>query len=162
MEDALKKLIISAVLLLIPVVAFALNENCGERDESVHSSCKSVKYKELPADLKKFMTKLKCDVKTGSSYDEGNSIDLNADGKPEYAFCCNESGHGPCEMKIFGKTAGKWTVLLDSMPGYSDTTPCFGFVALKEKHAGYNDVCIDDGVKRVIFFKNGKYKDVGK
>jgi len=155
--------IVSIVLLFTPVLVFALNENCGERDEAVHKACKTVKYKQLPPDLKKLMTKLKCDVKTGSNYDYGYALDLNADGKMEYAFCCQESSHGPCGMTIFGKYSGKWKVLFDYMYGFSDAkTSCFGFVVLKEKNAGYNDVCIDDGVRSVIKFKNGKYGEAEK
>jgi len=154
-----KKFTITVVLLLIPLMASAINENCGQWDESVHKTCSFVKYKELPTDLKKLMTKRKCDVKTGSNYDYGYALDLNADGKPEYAFCCLESRHGPCMMTIFGKLSGKWKVLFDYMAGYSDDrTPCLGFVVLKKKHADYNDICIDNSVGGVISFANGKYK----
>jgi hypothetical protein len=149
-------------LLLIPAVTFAINENCGAKDVSIHSSCKAVKYKELPADLRKLMTKMKCDVKTGSNYDEGNALDLNTDGTPEYAFCCQEAGHGPCGMAIFGKASGKWKALYSFIPGYDVDGPCSGFVVLKEKHAGYNDVCIDDGTKTVLIFKDGKYHSSSK
>ena len=69
--------------------------------------------------LRKVMTKMNCDVKTGSNYDEGYSLDLNSDGKPEYAFCCTEAPHGPCGMIIFGKLSGKWKVLYDHIYGYS-------------------------------------------
>jgi hypothetical protein len=150
--------------MFIPVVASAINENCGERDASIHSSCKSLKYEALPSSLKKFMAKMKCDVKTGSNYDYGYEVDLNLDGKPEYTFCCQESGHGPCGMTIFGKTTGgKWKAFYDYMHGFSDgKTACFGFVVLKQKHSGYNDICIDDGVRGVITFKNGKYIDLVK
>jgi hypothetical protein len=43
------------------------------------------------------------DVKTGSVYDYGYALDLNSDGLEEYALYCEESPHGPCGMKIFGK-----------------------------------------------------------
>lgn len=164
--SAIKALFLSTmffVFVLVPLVVSAMNENCGERDQAVHNTCKSVRYKELPQDLKRLMAKMKCDVKTGSNYDYGYAVDLNSDGKPEYAFCCQESGHGPCGMTIFGAASGKWKVLYDYMYGFSDDkTPCLGFVVLKEKRSGYNDVCIDDSVRGVISFKNGKYHDVSK
>jgi hypothetical protein len=150
--------VLAAVLLLIPF-AVSASENCGERDESVHKTCKYVQYKTLPTELKKLMTKIGCDVKSGSNYDYGYAVDLDSNGKPEYAFCCNESKHGPCGMKIFGKSAKKWEVLYDYMPGFDDgNTPCFGFSVLKKKSSGYNDVCINDGAETVRF-KKGKYSD---
>lgn len=164
-SKALTPLFLLALLLalVVPPAVFAMNENCGEPDQTAHSTCKPVRYKELPPDLKKLMGKMKCDVKTGSNYDYGYAVDLNSDGKPEYAFCCQESGHGPCGMTISGKYAGKWKTLYDYMYGFSDgKTSCFGFVVLKEKHSGYNDICIDDSVRDVISFENGKYHDVKK
>ena len=151
------------LLLLIPftveVTSYALNEGCGEQNTAVHNACKRVKYKELPAEVKKLMKKLKCDVKTGSSYDWGYALDLNADGHKEYAFCCEESPHGPCGMKIFGKLSGTWKELFGYMAGFSDDkTPCFGFVVLNEKHNKYNDICINDGSRDIIIrFDGGKY-----
>ena len=152
--------VLLAILLFIPAAARSANENCGERDESVQNTCKYVKYKELPSDLKKFMTKMKCNVKTGSNYDYGYAVDLNSDGNPEYAFCCREAKHGPCDMTIFGKSSTNWEALYDHMPGFDDEgpTPCFGFAALKTKHSGYNDLCIDDGAA-VIIYRDGKYRD---
>jgi hypothetical protein len=150
-------------LVLVPLAASGMNENCGERDETAHSNCNSVRYKELPADIKRLMGEMKCEVKTGSNYDYGYAVDLNSDGNPEYAFCCHEAPHGPCEMVIFGKYLGKWKVLYNDMAGFDDQeTPCLGFVVLKEKHAGYNDLCVDYPGHRVIRFKNGKYHDVIK
>lgn len=137
------------------------DEKCGERDESVLSKCKDVKYIELPGGLKTLMGKMKCDVKTGSTYDYGYAVDLNSDDSPEYAFCCQESGHGPCGMAIFGKAANKWVALYDYMSGVSDDkTPCLGVVALREKHSGYNDVCLIDG--EVIRFDDVKYRRIKK
>jgi hypothetical protein len=150
-------------LVLVPLAVSAMNENCGERDETAHNTCNSVRYKELPPDIKRLMGEMKCDVKTGSNYDYGYAVDLNSDGNPEYAFCCQEAPHGPCEMVIFGKYLGKWKVLYNDMAGFNDQkTSCFGFVVLKEKHSGYNDVCVDYPVQGVISFKNGKYHDVKK
>jgi len=130
---------------------------CGPRDESASKTCKNVRYKALPPEVKKLMARIGCDVKTGSNYDYGYAVDLNSDGSPEYAFCCTESRHGPCGMAIFGKSAGQWKVLTDSMHGMDDgKTPCYGFVVLKKKSSGYNDICVDDG-PGVMRFKNGVY-----
>lgn len=137
-------------------------ENCGERDHAVHNTCKSVRYKGLPPDIKKLMAKMKCDVKTGSNYDYGYAVDLNSDGQPEYAFCCLEAPHGPCSMAIFGRLSDKWEVLYKYIDGFYDEEQlCIGLIALKEKHSGYNDVCVDSGVGLIIF-KNGKYHYLDK
>jgi hypothetical protein len=121
------------VLLLVPLAISAMNEKCGERDDAVQNTCKFVKYRELPPGLKGLMAKMKCNVKIGSSYDYGYAVDLNRDGRPKYAFCCKEAGHGPCGMTIFGTSSGKWKVLYNNMLGFTDgKTPCFGFVALRE------------------------------
>ncbi len=151
----------AAVILLASSTSFAANPECGPRDETAHNACKMVRYKQLPADLKKFMTKLKCDVKTGSNYDSGHAVDLNGDGKPEYAFCCEERSHGPCGMKVFGKTSGKWAVLYDGWLGFDDDkTGCYGFTVLKEKHAGHSDICIDGGSGGNIRFNSKEYLEV--
>lgn len=162
-SDLLRQLsiaVIVTVLLLHPGVASAANEKCADRDEAVMNGCKYIKYKELPLDLKKVMTKMECNVKTGSNYDYGYAVDLNSDGVSEYAFCCQEAAHGPCMMAIFGKSSGKWQALYDGMPGFDDDgeTSCYGFTPLKSRHSGYNDVCIDNGAG-VIIFKDGKYQD---
>ena len=141
--------VLLAALLFIPAAARSASENCGERDQSVQNACKYVKYRELPSDLRKFMAKMKCNVKTGSNYDYGYAVDLDSDGNPEYAFCCREAKHGPCDMTIFGKSSGNWKALY--------VTPCFGFAALKSKHSGYNDLCIDDAA--VIIYRDGKYRE---
>jgi hypothetical protein len=135
--------------------------NCGERDEASLKTCKAVQYRQLPPDLRKFMAKTGCDVKTGSSYDEGYAVDLNSDGKPEYAFCCYESGHGPCGMAIFGRSSGKWKVLHEMSGVTDDEKACDRFIILKERHSGYNDICLGDEGS-VIRFRDGKYQDVVK
>ncbi len=151
------------VALLAHLAVSAMSESCGEWDDAVHSTCKPVKYRDLPPELQNFMAKMKCEVKTGSNYDYGYMVDLNLDGKPEYAFCCHESPHGPCAMTIFGASAGRWKVLYEYLLGFSDDeTPCLGFVVLREKHYGYGDVCMPVRTKGVISFKNGKYHDVAK
>ncbi|MDD5451317.1 MAG: hypothetical protein PHT49_05425 [Desulfovibrionales bacterium] len=150
------------VLYMIGIVlnGHALCKECGEKNKKVHEACMSTKYKDLPTPVKNLMKKLNCDVKTGSVYDYGYALDLNDDSIDEYAFCCYESGHGPCEMKIFGNVAGKWTTILEFMPGFTDDkTPCFGFVVLRTKTEGYYDICLDDG--EVIKFKGGMYKRKG-
>jgi len=147
-------------LAFVPIAVSAMNENCGERDEIANSTCKSVHYKELPSDLQRLMGEMKCDVKTGSVYDYGYAVDLNSDGNPEYAFCCKEALHGPCEMVLFGKYLGEWKALYEDITGFCDEKlSCLGFVVMKEKHSGYNNVCIAWPVQRVISFKNGKYHD---
>ena len=108
------------------------------------------------------MRKIRCTVTSRSNYDYGYAMDLNDDGNPEYAFCCREASHGPCGMKIFGKSSGKWGPLLDDMAGYLDGTPCYGFAVLKERHGGYRDICPDSGGGGKIMFRNGKYRETGK
>jgi hypothetical protein len=131
-------------------------ETCGEWDPSVQGGCREVRYAQLPAKLRTFMAARKCDVTTGSNYDYGYAIDLDADGRPEYAFCCGASPHGPCRMSIFGKRAGRWRALLEDMSGYSDgSTPCLGFVVLSSRHAGYHDIC-QDGT--TLAMRRGKYR----
>jgi len=161
----MKAFAICMALLGMSAMAFAANEMRGEQNEAVSKACKQVRYKNLPTDLKKFMRKMKCNVTSRSSYDYGYALDLNADGKPEYAFCCTEAPHGPCGMKIFGKPAGTWIVLLDDMTGYlpdaGDGAPgcgATGFTVLKERHEGYSDIRMDIGDEGSIIFRNGKYR----
>jgi hypothetical protein len=136
--------------------ALALNEKCGEADTKIQKACRNVKYADLPRAVTDLMAGCECDVKTGSVYDEGYALDLNEDGMDEYAFNCYEVPHGPGRMKIFGKTADKWKVLLEYMPGYSDgVTPCYGFIILRTSTNGYHDICVDN----VTFkFKKDKYE----
>jgi len=152
--------VLGAVLLLVPVIAVAANDGCGERNEA--AQCQPVKYKRLPTDLKKFMGKNKCNVKSGSNYDYGYPMDLNFDGTPEYAFCCRAAPHGPCEMKIFGKISDKWKILLDDMPGYlPDPDVNCGLNILRGNHEGYSDICLK-GSLRTNRFSNGKYQEAVK
>ena len=104
------------------------------------------------------MASIRCDVKTGSVYDCGFALDLNGDGNVEYAFCCEESPHGPCSMKIFGKVSGKWKVLLPdtNMAGYcGGTDPCNGFHVLDGTNEKYHEICQEG---KILEFKNGRYK----
>jgi len=153
--------VFACMLSLISIVSVsAINENCGAKNKRVHQTCANVKYKDLPSEVKYLMKKLNCDVKTGSVYDYGHALDLNGDGNKEYAFCCEESPHGPCGMKIFGKVSGKWKEIFEYMYGFGgDDTPCFGFVVLNDKNEGYYDICVDDEVRGVLKFKGGRYKD---
>jgi len=126
--------------------ANALNENCGEKNKNVHGSCKFVKFKELPEGVKRLMKVIKCDVTTESSYDDGYALDLNNDGKNEYAFCCQEASHGPCSMRIFSNINGAYKdILPETMSGFGDgKTPCFGFVVLNTTTNGFHDICTEN------------------
>lgn len=149
--------VLALYLIGITVNVHALCEDCGKKNKKVHEACIHVRYKDLPTPVKKLMKKLNCDVTTGSVYDEGYALDLNDDGINEYAFCCLEAPHGPCEMKIFGKISGNWAELLDFMHGFFDSKiPCYGFVVLGTKTEGYYDICLDD--RTVIKFHKGKYE----
>ncbi|WP_295386074.1 hypothetical protein [uncultured Thiodictyon sp.] len=144
--------LMAAILSPAPVSA-----ECGPRDEAAQQTCKTVHAKALPAELRKYLAKSGCDVKTGSNYDEGYAVDLNADGNLEYAYCCSSAPHGPCGMKVFASVSGKWTALSDEVYFPADTeTPCDGFVPLASKSAGYNDVCVGGG-DTVLKFSRGSY-----
>lgn len=146
-----------ASALIFPTLATAANK-CATADDAVLKACKSVTFKTLPADLRKHMAKTKCDVKSGSSYDEGYALDLNGDGKTDYAFCCYSAQHGPCGMVVFSKPADKWLTISDDLRFPNDSTACNGFVPLKTKSANYSDICIDEG-SMLLKFKDGKYVD---
>jgi hypothetical protein len=131
--------------------------DCGARDEAAHQTCKTVHGKAVPAALRKYLARSGCDVRAGSNYDEGYAVDLNADGKPEYAYCCAAAPHGPCGMKVFAGSSGQWTALSDELHFPADTAiPCDGFVPLATKTAGYNDVCVGGG-DTLLRFSGGKY-----
>jgi len=148
-----------ALLSLLPFHVSAANK-CTAQDDVAKMSCKVVNFKGLPVDLKQFMKKAKCGNKSGSNYDSGYAVDLNADGNPEYAFCCNEAKHGPCGIVVYGKMTGKWSALSDELYFPSDdSTPCNGFVPLETKSSTYNDLCIDEG-STLLKFKNEKYQEV--
>lgn len=144
--------IMAAVLFPLAVAA-----ECAAPDANAQATCKSVQAKALPAGLRKYLAKSGCDVKAGSNYDEGYAVDLNADGNPEYAYCCSEARHGPCGMKIFAGASGKWTAVSDDLYFPADTAlPCDGFVPLQTRHGGYNDVCVGAG-DTILKFVGGRY-----
>lgn len=144
-----------AAFLMTGFLANAQTNSCGEQNQVVHAACKTIEFKSLPKPVKEAMKKLRCDVKTGSNYDYGFAIDLNNDGVKEYAFCCMEAMHGPCDMRIFAKVAGKWKPVIDFLNGYQMGGNNPGFTVLMTKHDGYFDIC-QDGQTRI--FKNGMYK----
>lgn len=151
---SLSALVIAAAVLW----PLAVSAECGARDVAAQNTCKPVRAKALPAALRKYLAKSGCDVTAGSPYDEGYAIDLNADGSPEYAYCCDSAGHGPCGLKVFAQVSGQWTALSDGLyfPTPEDI-PCDNFVALATKRSGYNDVCV--GGDTPIKFVNGKYEE---
>ncbi|WP_295455340.1 hypothetical protein [uncultured Thiodictyon sp.] len=146
--------LVLTVALLVPG---GVSAQCGARDEVAQQSCRTVQAKALPADLRSYLAKSGCDVKGGSNYDEGYAVDLNADGKLEYAYCCSSAPHGPCGMKVFASSAGKWSALSEEVYFSADTAiPCDGFVPLATRTAGYNDVCVGGG-DTILKFTGGKY-----
>ena len=152
-------MIIFFCTILITMVGnvYAGKNNCEEAEAKLQNSCQTLKYYQLPKEVKDLMKIAKCDVRTGSSYDYGYTVDLNDDGLREILFCCGEPGHGPCYMSIFGKVKGQWKTLSNNtgFAGYSnDKTSCFGFNVLKTKRDHYHDICQDG---RIIEFRNGSY-----
>jgi hypothetical protein len=85
---------------------------------------------------------MNCDVHAGSSYDYGSAVDLNADGSPEYQFCCHESAHGPCSAVVIGKVGAQWKDLTakEGLLGFDGA--CNLFIVLESQRAGYHDVCL--------------------
>jgi hypothetical protein len=141
--------------LIVTFFAFSQTDSCGTQNQKVLVGCKAIAYKDLPQHVKQVMKKLRYNVKTGSNDDYGYALDLNNDGLMEYAFCCMEAPHGPCNMKIFGKVSGKWKSLSNFLYGYDMESNNPGFTVLLTQHNGYFDIC-QDGQTRT--FKNGLYR----
>jgi hypothetical protein len=157
-KKLLRTLLPVAVTAAMLLVAGAAVAECGARDAAAQQSCKTVHAKTLPADLRKYLVKSGCDVKAGSNYDEGYALDLNGDGNLEYVYCCTEARHGPCGMKIFARSVGRWMALSDEVYITGDTSiACDGFTPLTTKTSGYNDLCIGDGT--VLRFTGGQYAE---
>ena len=132
---------------------------CKNMGDRLIIPCKIIKYNDLPCSLKELMTQIGCNVNNDSNYNFGYSVDLNDDGKDEIAFCCNEAPHGPCYMKIFTNVAGQWKdIVPEMMPGYGDySTPCLGFVVLKNTTNGFHDICSVDSIFK---YMDGGYRSV--
>ena len=146
---------VAAVLSLL--IALRVGADCGPPAAAAQQTCKSVQAKALPAGLRQYIAKSGCDVKPGDTYDEGYAVDLNGDGKLEYAYCCSSAAHGPCGMKLFARVAGNWTALSDEYYFSADpATPCDGVMPLLTMNSGYHDVCIGGG-DTVLKFRGGKY-----
>lgn len=154
-------LIVMLLLHKMNVFTFAEESNFL-LDMKIQNSCKITAFIKLPKGLKRLMAKEKCDVKNGSNYNYGYSVDINDDGRSEFFFCCSEVLHGPCPMVIFGIVNGYWKNLTPnvSFSGYDDgETPCLGFSILKSKNEGYRDIFQDGNLLR---FQNGEYKELLK
>jgi hypothetical protein len=106
------------------------------------SSKLSRNHQDLPVGARALLRKLKCDVRSGSSYDFGSAVDLNSDGSPEYQFCCHEAPHGPCSAVLIGKVGTEWKDLTakEGLLGFAGA--CNLFVVLESQQSGYHDVCL--------------------
>jgi len=148
--------LLSLMLLVLSLTSsHGKQAQCGKKDMTVHSTIKYfIKYYELPKEVKRLMKEIKCDVKTGSNYDDGESLDLNEDHNSEFAFCCMESSHGPCGMAIFGKVKDQWKVLLPFMKGFAGEDD---FIVLSDRDEGYHRICQEGTIYN---FHGGKYRKV--
>jgi hypothetical protein len=115
---------------------------CPKPSEPILESCRTVRYSELPPEARELLTKMKCEVRTGSNYDYGSAVDLSEDGIPAYQFCCSESPHGPCGAVVIGKVGREWNNLTaaDGLLGYDDA--CGQFIVLESQRKGFHDVCL--------------------
>jgi hypothetical protein len=149
----MKKIAGSLLALLLALSSRGESADCGKKDPAAHATIKAVTYQELPKEVKRLMKDKKCDVKTGSNYDYGVSLDLNEDQNREFAFCCTESGHGPCGMSVFGQVNGQWKQLLPFLIGFDAED---GFTVLSERDEGYHRICQEG---QVYQFQGGQYRE---
>ena len=115
---------------------------CPAPAKEVLASCREITYSDLPEGARALLKKLKCDVRPGSNYNWGSSVDLNGDGSPEYQFCCHEAPHGPCGAVLIGRVGGQWKDLTakDGLLGFDGA--CKLLVVLESRHGEFRDVCL--------------------
>jgi hypothetical protein len=145
---------------------------CPKPSEAIIASCKTVSYKDLPQGARDLLTKMKCEVRTGSNYDYGSAVDLSGKGTPAYQFCCTESPHGPCGAVVVGKIGVDWKDLTAKVGSLGFDSLCGGIVGLESQHNGFHDVCIPDECSAVASgkgnactptiwqFSDGRYRSV--
>ena len=143
---------------------------CPKPNIEALSTCSQVTYKKLPEGARALLRKMKCRV--SPNYDYGSSVDLNADGQPEYLVCCMDASHGGCGAAIVGKVGSIWKDLTakDGVLAYSP--PCGLFFVLDSRHNGFSDVCLPmqcsmvspspgkPCVPTIWHFVNGRYRSV--
>ena len=115
---------------------------CPKPSETILTSCRSVTYEDLPLGARNLLTKMRCEVRTGSNYDFGSAVALSSGPDPSYQFCCSESPHGPCGAVVIGIVGGAWKNVTPAqgVPGVSE--PCGGFIVLESQHGGFHDICL--------------------
>jgi Sel1 repeat len=115
---------------------------CPVPSEPILESCRIIRYSELPPGARELLTKMKCEVRTGSNYDYGSAVDLDGNGIPAYQFCCSESPHGPCGAVVVGKVGGQWKNLTAPQGALGIDDACGQFIVLESQHNGFHDVCL--------------------
>jgi len=147
------------------------NELSYEIDSSVYKSYKLIHYADLPMQIKQVMKNSGCgeigadpspsnDYKT--NYDQGYTIDLNDDNKPEYLFSCEAPSHGPGIGTIYSFINGNWKIIGERFQIYFEQDPEREIVVLKNKNEGYHDILkYQFSNSKVIYrFINGSYYDI--
>lgn len=112
---------------------------CPKPSGSILAGCTAISYTDLPVGAQALLKKMRCRVGPGSSYDYGSAVDLNADGSPEYQFCCDYAAHGPCGSVLIGRIGSKWRIL-GRLLGYEP--PCGLVVVLEAQRRGFHDICL--------------------
>jgi hypothetical protein len=146
---------------------------CPKPNVKALGSCHEISYKDLPQGALDLLTKMKCDVRAGESYDYGSAVDLNGDGNYEYDVCCSSSPHGPCGGVVIGKIGANWKDVTPNRDGpMVFTGACQAFIVLDSRHGGFNDVCLPSQCSSASWpspkpcapaiwnFEDGRYRSV--
>lgn len=145
---------------------------CPKPSEIILSNCRTVTYNDLPLGARNLLTRMRCEVRTGSNYDFGSAVDLGNEANRSYQFCCSESPHGACGAVVIGTVGGVWTNLTPAqgVPGYNEA--CGDFIVLDSQHGGFHDVCLPNVcstatpnsgsqcLPTVLQFSEGRYRSV--
>jgi hypothetical protein len=113
---------------------------CPVPDETIMAACRSVPYDTLPKQVLHLMTRLKCDADPMPV-----ALDLNGPEMPVYKLSCIgpvNGAPGAPNAVLIAKTHGQWRQIA-YMSG--DDPQCSGFYPLMTVHAGFHDICRDNG-----------------
>jgi Sel1 repeat len=144
---------------------------CPKPSEAILASCEQIAYDDLPRGARDLLSKAKCEVRSGSSYDYGSAVNLQGSSTPAYQFCCSESPHGPCGAMIIGKFGGEWKELSPKEGLLGFYGACNGLIVLESQHNGFHDICFPNAcsvpvsnnrcVSPAIWqFDKGRYRSV--
>ena len=132
-------------------------------ENPVYETYGRINYDDLPIEIQQIMKQCKCgeiDAEPTqknnytTNYNEGFAIDLNNDNNLEYVFCCQAPMHGPGDGKIYSLIDGKWKIIFDNFPIFSDCEPEVAINVLQTKSEKYNDLIVNNVKYK---FSKGKY-----